>query len=224
MPSVYMKLIPSMKTTPSKLASSFWPLVGVGCVLAFSPLAAFAQTSDPATEKASQSQPTDPIESKTGELNQAEPGGPVKLTAQEALFVIMAGSGNVGEIRLSELALKNSENPEVKAFAQMMITDHSKANDELLAVAKDHNIDFPPAPPAAAYKLSQTMLSMKGAEFDKVYMGELVKAHANALAALKKANGEVKDELLTAYVDGTEKIVAEHLKKAKEIDEKLTTK
>ena len=214
-----------MKTTPfPKLVSSFWPTVGIGCVLTLSPLVAFAQSSDPATEKASQSQPTDPIESKTGELNQAAPGGPVKLTAQEALFVIMAGSGNVGEIRLSELALKNSDNQEVKAFAQMMITDHSKANDELLQVAKNHNIDFPPAPPAAAYKMSQTMLSMKGAEFDKVYMGELVKAHTNALAALKKAKGEVKDELLAAYVDGTEKIVAEHLKKAKEIDEKLTTK
>ncbi len=216
-----------MKTTLSqspKLASSFWPTFGVGCVLALSSVAAFAQSSAPAVEKASQSQPTDPIESKTGELNQAEPGGPVKLTAQEALCVIMFGSGNVGEIRLGELALKNSENPEVKAYAQTMITAHSKANDELLQVAKNHNIDFPPAPPAAAYKMSQTMLSLKGPEFDKVYMGLLVKAHTNALAALKKAKGEVKDELLVAYVDGTEKIVAEHLKKAKEIDEKLTTK
>ena len=216
-----------MKTTLSpftKLASPFWPTVGVGCVLALSPLAAFAQSVDPAIYTASQSQATDPIESKTGELNQAEPGGPVKITVQEALDVIMFGSGNVGQIRLGELALKNSNDPEVKEFAQMMIDVHSKANDQLLQVAKDHNIDFPPAPPAAAYKLSQTMLSMKGAEFDKVYMGLLVKAHTNDLAALKKAKGEVKDHLLTAYVEDSETMVAEHLKKAKEIDERLTTK
>ena len=213
-----------MKTTPSKLASSFWPTIGVGCVLALTPIAVFAEDTDPAIYTASQSQATDPIESKTGELNQAEPGGPVKITAQEALDVIMFGSGNVGEIRLGELALKNSQNPDVKAYAQMMIDAHCKANDQLLQVAKNHNIDFPPAPPAAAYKASQPMLSLKGAEFDKAYMGLLVKAHANALAALKKAKGEVKDELLVDYVDGTEKIVAEHLKMAKEIDEKLTTK
>ena len=216
-----------MKTLPSlfpKLAFSFWPTVGVGCALALCPLASFAQGTDPAVEKASQSQATDPIESKTGELNQAEPGGPVKLTAQEALDVMMFGSGNVGGIRLGELALKNSENPEVKEYAQMMITAHSKANDQLLQVAKDHNIDFPPAPPAAAYKLSQTMLSLKGPEFDKVYIGELVKVQTNALAALKKAKGEVKDDLLTAYVEGSETMVAKHLKMAKEIDEKLTTK
>ena len=202
-----------MKTTPFKLTSFFWPTVGVGCVLAFAPVAAFAQSVDPAIYTASQSQATDPVESKTGELNQAEPGGPVKITAQDALDLMMFGSGNVGEIRLSELALKNSENPEVKAFAQMMITDHCKANDQLLAVAKDHNIDFPPAPPAAAYKLSQTMLAMKGAEFDKVYMGLLVKAHTNVLAALKKAKGETKDHLLTAYIEGSETTVAEHLRR-----------
>ena len=222
-----MKIIPSMKTTPfhlPKLASSFWPTVGVGCVLALAPLAAFAQSSDPATEKASQGQPTDPIESKTGELNQAKAGGPVKISAKDAECVTMFGSGNLGEIRLAELALKNSENPDVKAFAHMMIKDHSKANDELDQVAKNHNIDFPPAPPAAAYQTSKTMLDLKGAEFDKVYMGEVVTDHTNDLAAYKKAKGEVTDHLLKEYVDGTEPIVAEHLKKAKEIDDKLTEK
>ncbi len=213
-----------MKIIPSKLASSFWPTVSVGCVLALTPVAAFAQDTDPAVYTASQSQATDPIESKTGELNQAEPGGPVKITAQDALDVIMFGSGNVGMIRLGELTIKNSENPDVKAYAQMMIDAHCKANDQLLAVAKDHNIDFPPAPPAAAYKASQPMLAMRGAEYDKVYMGAMVKAHSNELAVLKKAKGETKDHLLTEYIEGAETIVAEHLKQAKELDEKLTTK
>ena len=213
-----------MKTTPSKLASSFWPTVGVGCTLALAPAAAFAQPTDPAVYTASQSQATDPIESQTGELNQAEPGGPVKITAQDTLDVLMFGGGNVGMIRLGELTLKNSQDPDVKAFAQMMIDAHCKANDQLLAVAKDHNIDFPPAPPAAAYKASQPMLAMKGAEYDRVYMGAMVKAHSNELVALKKAKAETKDHLLTEYIEGSETLVAEHLKKAKELDEKLTTK
>ena len=214
-----------MKTTPfrfPKLASSLWLTVGVGCALTLSPLAVSAQSSDETKEKAAQSQTTDPVESKTGELNQAKAGGAVKLTGKEAEFVMMAGSGNAGEIRFSELALKNAQSQDVKDFAQMMITDHSKANDELSQVAKNHNIDFPPAPPAAAVEMSKTLLDVKGAEFDKKYMGEIVTAHTNALAALKKAKGEVKDHLLKEYVDGTEPVVAAHLKKAKEIEAKLT--
>ena len=162
------------------------------------------------------------MESKTGELNQAKAGGPVKLSAKDAECVMMFGSGNAGEVRLAELALKNAESPAVKEYAQMMIDDHSKANDELAQVAKNHNIDFPPAPPAADVEMSKTLLDLKGAEFDKKYMGEVVTGHTNQLAAYKKAKGEVKDHLLKAYVDGTEPKVAEHLKKAKEIDAKLT--
>ena len=70
--------------------------------------------------------------------------------------------------------------------------------------------------------MSKTLLDLKGAEFDKKYMGEVVTGHTNQMAAYKKAKGEVKDHLLKAYVDGTEPKVAEHLKKAKEIDAKLT--
>ena len=206
-----------MKSHPFR---SLW--LSVGCALALAPLGASAQSDATTKEKAAQSQPTDPVESKTGELNQAKAGGPAKLDAKEALLVNAFGSGNAGEVRLAELALKNSENPDVKAYAQMMVDDHTKANDELLQIAKNHNIDFPPAPPAADVEMSKTLLDLKGAEFDKKYMGEVVTGHTNQLAAYKKAKGEVKDNLLKKYVDGTEPKVAEHLKKAKEIDAKLT--
>ena len=210
-----------MKTTPS-ITRSLWLPVGVGCALALAPLGARAQSSDATKEKAAQSQPTDPVESKTGELNQARAGGPAKISAKDAECVMMFGSGNAGEIRLAELALKNAQSEDVKKFAQMMITDHSKANDELSQVAKNHNIDFPPAPPAEAVEMSKTLLDLKGAEFDKKYMGEVVTGHTNDLAAYKKAKGEVKDDLLVKYVDETEPVVATHLKDAKAIDDKLT--
>ena len=215
-----------MKITRSKFSLAtrcLWLSIGVGCALSLAPVGASAQDTA-AKDKAAQSQPTDPVESKTGELNQAKTGGPVKIGAKEAECVMMFGSGNAGEIRLAELALKNAESQDVKDFAKMMITDHSKANDELSQVAKNHNIDFPPAPPAADVEMSKTLLDLKGAEFDKKYMGEVVTGHTNDLAAYKKAKGEVKDHLLKEYVDQTEPIVAEHLKKAQQIDAKLTTK
>ena len=214
-----------MKTTLSYSSitpRNLWLSIGMGCALSLTPVSSHAQSSTAEKDKAAQSQPGDPVESKTGELNQAEAGGPVKISAKDAECVMMFGSGNAGEIRFAELALKNAQSEDVKKFAQMMITDHSKANDELSAVAKNHNIDFPPAPPAAAVEMSKTLLDVKGAEFDKKYMGEVVTAHTNDLAAYKKAKGEVKDELLVKYVDSTEPIVATHLKDAKAIEAKLT--
>ena len=134
------------------------------------------------------------------------------------MFVKEAGAGNAAEIKMGELALKNAESQQVKDFAQMMITDHTAANEELGAVAKNHNIDFPPEPPAKEKELGKKMLDVKGAAFDKAYMTHAVKDHTEDLAEYKKAKSEVKDAKLVEYTDKTEQMVAKHLEEAKKIE------
>lgn len=209
------------KSHPSRIAVALCLSVGVGCALVFSPISIVnAQESDAKTE-AAKPQPSDPAESKKGELNQANPGGTVKLTDAEVAFVKEAGAGNAAEIKMAELALKNAENQEVKDFAQMMIKDHSQANDDLAVVARNHNISFPPDAPADEQALGKKMLDVKGAAFDKAYVDHAVEDHTKDVADYKKAMGEVKDKKLKEYVDKVEPIVAGHLKMAKEIQAKM---
>jgi putative membrane protein len=58
-------------------------------------------------------------------------------------FVDKAAAGGIAEIETSRLALEKSQSADVKAFANMMITDHGKANDELAAIAKKNDIEVP---------------------------------------------------------------------------------
>src|SRR5688500_15882856 len=58
-------------------------------------------------------------------------------------FVDKAAAGGIAEVETSRLALEKSSSADIKAFANMMITDHSKANDELAALAKKHDIEVP---------------------------------------------------------------------------------
>ncbi len=200
---------------------SLWLSLGAGCALATLPFAAKVSAQDPTKVKAAEPQPGDPAASKAGKLNKAEAGGPVKLTAKETLFVKTAGAGNAAEIKMAELALKNAESPDVKMFAEMMIKDHTAANEELGEVAKNHNIDFPPDAPEKEKVLGMKMLDVKGAAFDKAYMDHAVTDHTEDLAEYKKAMTEVKDAKLVAYTTKTEKIVAKHLQEAKTIDAKF---
>lgn len=206
------------------LTRTFSFAVGIGCALALTPLGVSAQEADAAKEQAAQPQPGDPVASKAGEINKAEPGGAKKLSAKETLLVKTFGAGNAAEIKMGELALKNAESQDVKDFAQMMITDHSKANEQLGVVAKNHNIDFPPDAPEKEKALGKKMLDVKGAAFDKAYVMHAVKDHTEDVAEYKKAKGEVKDKMLKEYVDQTETIVAGHLKMAKELEAKMTAK
>lgn len=213
-----------MKTTLSHSIPSILSRrlsVGLGCTLALLPLAAPAQTASPEKVKAAQPQPGDPAASKKGELNQANPGGTVKLTDAEVAFVKAAGAGNAAEIKMGELALKNAASPDVKAFAQMMIKDHTAANEELGMVAKNHNITFPPDAPEKEKALGMKMLDVKGAAFDKAYMNHAVEDHTEDVAEYKKAKGVVKDGKLVAYVNKVGAIVAGHLDEAKKIAAKM---
>lgn len=207
---------PSLQTP---LLSRFaWLSFGAGCALACAPLGASLYAQDAAKEQAAQPQPGDPTASKQGALNQANPGGTVKLTSTEVAFVKEAGAGNAAEVKMAELALKNAESQEVKDFAQMMIKDHTQANEDLAAVAKNHNITFPPDAPAKEKALGKKMLDVKGKAFDKAYVKHAVADHTKDVADYKKAAGEVKDEKLVEYVQKTTPIIEGHLDAAKKLE------
>src|SRR5438132_1147333 len=57
-------------------------------------------------------------------------------TDKPADFVQKASEAGMFEVKSSQLALKLSKNPEVRAFAQAMIRDHEKADAALAATAK----------------------------------------------------------------------------------------
>ena len=160
-------------------------------------------------------------ETKPGELNQADPGGTVKLNDKEVTFVKEAGAGNAAEIKLANLALKNGESQEVKDFANMMIKDHTQANDDLAVVAKNHNIDFPSKETAEQKGTYERLAKLKGAAFDKAYMADAVEDHTKDVADYKEAQGEVKDGKLKEYVNKVEPIVAGHLQHAKDAKAKV---
>ncbi|MBV9657667.1 MAG: DUF4142 domain-containing protein [Verrucomicrobia bacterium] len=145
---------------------------------------------------------------------QAESAG--GLTAQEKAFVKEAGGGNAAEVQLAQLALKNSQNSDVKDFAQMMIKDHSQANTDLGKIAEQHKITpFPPEVPAKEKAFYDKVVKMTGADFDKAYVDHAVEDHTKDAAAYKKAQGEVKDPMLKQYVDKVTPIVEHHLEMAK---------
>ncbi|MCE3259800.1 MAG: outer membrane protein-like protein, partial [Bacteroidetes bacterium] len=58
-------------------------------------------------------------------------------------FVIDAADGGMLEVKLGELAKTKATSAEVKEHAQHMIDDHSKANEELKALAAQKNITLP---------------------------------------------------------------------------------
>lgn len=140
----------------------------------------------------------------------------------EAQFVMKAGSGGIHEVELGKLASANAADPDVKKFAERMVSDHSKANDALKAAAKAANIPVADKVSPEDQKEFDRFKTLKGAEFDKAYMSQMVKDHEGAEALFRKAAKELKDPGLKGFAEKTLPTIQEHLKLAKQINDKLS--
>ena len=154
----------------------------------------------------------------------AKSGVKTTLTGKEKQFIRRALAGNAAEVQLGELALKKTENAQIKEFAQTMITDHTAANKELLELASDEGVanskvEVRPEDKAIYAKMTSTT----GTAFEDAYVKHAVADHETDVKEYKMAQSMVKDPGLKAYVDKTETTIEGHLKMAKELQSSKKT-
>ena len=68
-----------------------------------------------------------------------------KLSAQDETFMREAAQGGLAEVQDAQLAQQKAASAEVKQFAGRMITDHTKANNDLQQIAQSKSITPPPS-------------------------------------------------------------------------------
>ena len=98
-------------------------------------------------------------------------------------FVNAAGGADGYEIMAAHVALTESHDTGVRAFAQEMVREHTAALSSLAAAAGRAGLE----PPSGSVGGDQTMLlaalqGLRGADFDKAYVRQQVLAHRQALA------------------------------------------
>lgn len=108
-------------------------------------------------------------------------------------FVDSAAASNIAEIETSRLALEKSSSADIKKFANMIITDHSKANDELAALAKKNDIEVPDNT-TLVKQAKEKILDMRDESFDAAYANNQVMAHEDTIELFKKEANTVTDD------------------------------
>ncbi|AHZ67136.1 hypothetical protein OU5_0057 [Pseudomonas mandelii JR-1] len=115
-------------------------------------------------------------------------------------FVDNAAAGGIAEIETSRLALEKSSSADIKKFANMMITDHSKANDELAALAKKNDIEVPDET-TLVKQAKEKILEMRDESFDAAYANNQVKAHEDTIKLFEKQANTVTDDKVKGATD-----------------------
>jgi putative membrane protein len=104
---------------------------------------------------------------------------PVSLTTDSS-FIQMAGSVGLVQVKLGKLAEKKGSSAAVMQFGRQMVTDYSKANEELAGAAKQAAF---PAPVLLRQhqQIVDRFSRMGRSSFDQDYMAEVVKHHSEVV-------------------------------------------
>jgi len=150
---------------------------------------------------------------------------PVPVTASvpdaDKTFANDAAQAGMAEVNAGNLGLQKASNADVKAFAQRMVTDHTKANDELKQLATTKGLTLP-ADVNDEQKAAATHLSgLSGAEFDKAYMDHMVSDHEKAVSLFQNESTSGGDPDLKSWAGTTLPTLQDHLKQAKDTKGKL---
>jgi putative membrane protein len=131
------------------------------------------------------------------------------LSVKDRTFMKKAAKGGMMEVAMGNLAEQNGKSEDVKSFGKRMVTDHSKANDELKSIASQKGVTLPSKEPTLKWSS------------DKTYIDMMVKDHEKDLAEFQEEAKTGSDPEVKKFAEDTAKVVQKHLDLAKEAQSKL---
>jgi putative membrane protein len=138
------------------------------------------------------------------------------LFAADDAWVMKVAKGGMAEVELGKLAAEKGSSDAVKKFGQRMVDDHSKANDELKALAESKKITLPTEIGAEEKALRDRLTKLSGSAFDQAYMKAMVDDHVKDVGEFRTESRSGKDPEVKAWAAKTLPTLEEHLKMARD--------
>ena len=135
----------------------------------------------------------------------------------DRMFVGKAMQGSMAEVQLGQLTLEKSNNNQVKQFAQRMIDDHTKLNEQMKPVAQQVGVAVPNQ---LSKKDKQTMAKLQalsGQAYDQAYVKDMIKDHKQDLSEFQTEASSGQDQTVKDAAAQGSKVIAQHLQMAQQM-------
>ena len=153
--------------------------------------------------------------------------------ADSKTFVNDLTIAGLAEVQLGKLAAERGSNPDVKAFGQMMVKDHTQAANELKPIAAELKVQQPAQLDQKHKDLADKLSKLQGTEFDREYLNAMVSGHEEVAAKVRArvehktaspaATAGAGEQKLTQWAAMVLPTVQKHLEHAREIQKKVST-
>jgi putative membrane protein len=134
-----------------------------------------------------------------------------QLSAQDRTFMEDAAKGGMHEIQMGHLGIERGQSQAVKGFCQRLINDHTMANQELAALAKQKGIMLP----GDDAKMAAMPITPKsGSDFDKEFGKVMIEDHQKDILAFEKEASSGNDLDVKNWASKTLATLRAHLAEA----------
>ncbi|HLW19970.1 MAG TPA: DUF4142 domain-containing protein [Cyclobacteriaceae bacterium] len=148
-----------------------------------------------------------------------EPNNPIN--DQDRNFALNATYSNLAEIQMGQLAVSEAADESVADFAEMMVTDHTNAQNQLANLAESLDIDLPDTLKTEHQMIRAQLSALEGAAFDSAYISSQVVAHQQAQQIFQTQIDQGMNPQLKEYAANTLTHILMHLERAMELKEEL---
>ncbi len=169
-------------------------------------------------------QPSAPSQQSSPTANPGMPSTGAAPTGQDfgdQAFVSKALEGGMAEVQLGQLAEQKSQSPDVKQFAQKMVSDHSQMGDKWFKpVAKQMGVSEPKGPSKKDKKLIEKLQGLSGDQFDTEYIQAMVKDHKQDLKDFQSEAQSSQNPSVKQIAQQGTTVIQQHLQIIEQIAEK----
>jgi putative membrane protein len=174
-----------------------------------------ANSAVEASNAAGHTRPGDANHVATSAANAVQPATPANDFMMEAAY------GGLAEVEMGKLATRKAASPEVKRFAEMMIADHTRTNEELKAIATQKGVAVPTTPDPLHRSMMEDMTNLSGSEFDRRYVNAMVDDHQRTVDRFQRQADAGTDADVKAFAARTLPILRQHLEAIRNIQANL---
>jgi putative membrane protein len=178
-------------------------------------------TGTPETETTGTAQSVQQTSSATATTTGASGGHISNMSTEDKEFVVNAGMAGLAEVQMGNLAVQKAQSADVKAFAQRMVTDHSKSNQELQQLATAKGLALAAELSGEMQQGLEHLATLSGTEFDKAYMQHMVADHGKAVTLFQNGSTNAQDADLKAWATKTLPVLQEHATLAQQVAGKV---
>lgn len=147
----------------------------------------------------------------TNTVQPVDTAGNPDASAQDARFALRASAGGMAEIMMGHLAMQRGQTQAERHFGQMLVTDHTQADQQLSPMAQTLMLRTASHPAHMQQAMYQQLASAPAGQFDDMFNQDMVAAHQETIALFKTESQSGQNPQLRQFAMMTLPALYRHL-------------